>query len=275
MIHAARVSRCFVPGSMTPDDIDARATFAAALARAAGALALRYFHRELDYAAESKDRPQDYVSIADRSVEALCRERIAQAFPGDAMLGEEGGGAVGERTWVVDPIDGTLNFVHAIRYWCVSIGFIADGVKQVGAVYDAPHDELFLAVKGRGATANGEPMRVSQTPSLDRALVLHGYVQRHDLDAHLRVRQALLEAGAEVKDHGAGALMLAHVAAGRVDAYLEPHMHPWDATAGLLLVTEAGGRVLPYPGPHGLRAGGAVLASAATLYDDLAALARW
>jgi myo-inositol-1(or 4)-monophosphatase len=118
-------------------------------------------------------------------------------------------------------------------------------------------------------------MQVSHAPSLDRALVLHGYVQRHELDAHLRLRRALLEAGAEVKDHGAGALMLAHVAAGSVDAYLEPHMHPWDATAGLLLVAEAGGRVLPYPGAQGLRARGAVLASAPALYDDLVALARW
>jgi myo-inositol-1(or 4)-monophosphatase len=269
---AARHQRRFPFASMTQDDIDARATFAAALAREAGTLALRYFHHELDYTAESKDRPQDYVSVADRSVEALCRERIAAAFPDDAMLGEEGGGAIGERTWVVDPIDGTLNFVHAIRYWCVSIAFLHQGVTTIGVVYDAPHDELFLAVKGRGATVNGESIHVSRAPSLDRALVLHGYVQRHDLDAHLRVRRALLQAGAEVKDHGAGALMLAHVAAGRVDAYLEPHMHPWDATAGLLLVAEAGGRVLAYPGPHGLRAGGAVLASARELYDDLSAL---
>ncbi len=260
---------------MTQHDIDARATFAAALAREAGELALRYFHHELDYTAESKDLPQDYVSVADRSVEALCRERIAQAFPDDAMLGEEGGGGVGERTWVVDPVDGTLNFVHAIRYWCVSIAFLHDGVKKIGVVYDPPHDELFLAVEGRGATVNGDALHVSQARSLARALVLHGFVQRHELDAHIELRRALLAAGAEVKDHGAGALMLAHVAAGRVDAYLEPHMHPWDATAGLLLVAEAGGRVLPYPGPQGLRAGGAVLASAPAIYDNLAALARW
>jgi len=85
----------------------------------------------------------------------------------------------------------------------------------------------------------------------------------------------LIDAGAEVKDHGAGALMLAHVAVGRFDAYLEPHMHPWDASAGLLLVKEAGGRVLDYPGKHGLRAGGAVLASTPALYEQLVALAGW
>jgi myo-inositol-1(or 4)-monophosphatase len=255
--------------------LDARLDFAAALAREAGALALRYFHRELEYAAESKGDAQDWVSVADRSVEALCRARLADAFPDDAMLGEEGGGNVGERTWLVDPIDGTINFVHGLRYWCVSIAFLENGVRRIGAIYDAPHDELFLAASGRGAQGNGRPLRVSQCSSLDRALLVHGYVYRHDLDAHLRLRRALIEQGAEVKDHGAGALMLAHVAAGRFDAYLEPHMHPWDASAGLLIVEEAGGRVLPYPGTGGLRAGGAVLASTPALYERLRALAAW
>lgn len=260
---------------MTASELDARARFAADLARDAGALALRYFHHELDYTAESKANLQDYVSIADRSVEALCRDRIAHAFPNDSMLGEEGGGAVGERTWLVDPIDGTLNFVHGVRYWCVSVAFVEHGVRRIAAVYDAPNDELFTAVSGEGARMNDRPIGVSSTASLARALVLHGFVQRHDLDAHLRLRRALLAGGAEVKDHGAGALMLAHVAAGRVDAYLEPHMHPWDATGGLLLVEEGGGRVLPYPGRNGVHAGGAVLASAPGLFDELAALAAF
>jgi myo-inositol-1(or 4)-monophosphatase len=260
---------------MTSDELDARARFAADLARDAGALALRYFRHELDYTAESKANPQDYVSIADRSVEALCRDRIAIAFPGDSMYGEEGGGAIGDRTWLVDPIDGTLNFVHGVRYWCVSVAFVENGVRRIAAVYDAPNDELFTAVAGKGARMNERPIGVSSTASIDRALVLHGFVQRHDLDAHLRLRRELLAHGAEVKDHGAGALMLAHVAAGRVDAYLEPHMHPWDATGGLLLVEEAGGRVLPYPGRDGVRAGGAVLGSAPRLFDELAALAAF
>lgn len=255
--------------------LDARLEFAAALAREAGALALRYFSHELDYAAESKGSVQDWVSVADRSVEALCRARLADAFPDDTMLGEEGGGTIGDRTWVIDPIDGTLNFVHGVHYWCVSIAFLEDGVRRIGAVYDAPYAELFLAAAGRGAQANGRPIHASRCPSLDRALLVHGYVYRHDLDAHLRLRRALIESGAEVKDHGAGALMLAHVAAGRFDAYLEPHMHPWDASAGLLLVEEAGGRVLRYPGPGGLRNGGPVLASAASLYDPLRAMTGW
>ena len=125
------------------------------------------------------------------------------------------------------------------------------------------------------ANAEDETLLTDLCTALDRALLMHGFVQRHDLDAHLRLRRRLLETGAEVKDHGAGALMLAHVAAGRFDAYLEPHMHPWDATAGLLLVEEAGGRALAYPGSADMRAGGAVLASAPGLYDALAAITGW
>jgi len=255
--------------------LEARAALAADLAREAGALALRYFHRELDYTAESKGVQQDWVSVADHAVEALCRSRIAGAFPDDAILGEEGGGSLTDRTWLIDPIDGTLNFVHGVRYWCVSIGYVARGERKIGAVYDPPHDELFFASAGDGATLNGKPMRVSTCATLDRALIMHGYVQRHDLEDNLRLRRKLIESGAEVKDNGAGALMLAHVAAGRFDAYLEPHMNPWDAGAGLLLVDEAGGRTLPYPGASGLRAGGAVLASAPALYDRLRAMSEW
>jgi len=253
---------------MTSDELDARARFAADLARDAGALALRYFHHELDYTAESKSNPQDYVSIADRSVEALCRARLAAAFPGDSVYGEEDGGAIGERTWFVDPIDGTLNFVHGVRYWCVSVAFVENGVRRIAAVYDAPNDELFSAVAGRGAHMNAHAIHVSSTASLARALVLHGFVQRHDLDAHLRLRRGLLEHGAEVKDHGAGALMLAHVAAGRVDAYVEPHMYPWDATGGLLLVEEAGGRVTDLEGRRRWN-DGSILATNGLLHDSV------
>jgi myo-inositol-1(or 4)-monophosphatase len=256
-------------------DMKNRVAFAAQLARDAGALALRYFRRELAYTAESKGEQQDWVSVADRAVEALCRAQIAANFPHDAMLGEETGGALGDSVWVIDPIDGTLNFVHGIRYWCVSIVYIEAGVRRIGVVYDPPHDELFMGTLGGGATRNGEPMRVSSCARLDRALVMQGYVQRHDLEDHLRLRHALISSGAEVKDHGAGALMLAHVACGRFDAYLEPHMHPWDASAGLLMVAEAGGRVLDYPGTQGLRAGGAVIASAPALYDTLRNMAGW
>lgn len=245
-----------------------RADFAGRLARAAGALANRYFKRELDFVVETKSQ-QDYVSAADRAVEAFIRAELARAWPDEAMLGEETGGTVAARTWIVDPIDGTLNFVHGVHYWCVAIAWLEDGKRRIGAIYDPAPDELFVAASGGGAFCNGAPIHVSHCDALDRALLALGYVHRHDLDAHLALKGELTRAGAAIKDMGAGALMLAHVAAGRYEAFIEPHMHAWDASAGLLLVEEAGGRVLPYPGPEGLLHGGAVIASNAELFDQL------
>ena len=258
---------------MTPDGIAARAQFARQLARDAGALAWRYFKRDIAYTTETKG-PQDFVSIADRAVEALIRERLNAAFPGDTMYGEEAGGEVGEHAWFVDPIDGTINFVHGVRYWCISIAFLVRGERRIGVIYDPALDELFAAVHGQGAFCNDVAMRVSACDRLDSALVCAGYVPRQELDDHLRVRRRLYNAGVAVKDMGAGALMLAHVAAGRFDGYFEPHMHAWDALAGLLLVEEAGGRTHAYPGSSGLSAGGQVLASAPGLYAALERVTR-
>jgi myo-inositol-1(or 4)-monophosphatase len=256
---------------MTPFELDARTKFAAQLARSAGALARRYFLHELDYTTEAKGT-QDWVSAADRAVEELIRRELSAAFPQDAMVGEETGGTIADRVWIVDPIDGTLNFVHGVRYWCVSIAFLEQGQRHIGAIYDPSLDELFLAARGKGATCNDVRIAVSDATTLDHSLLAMGYVHRHDLAVHHRLRSLALTGGAAVKDMGAGALMLAHVAAGRYDAFLEPHMHPWDALAGLLLVEEAGGRVLAYPGPQGLAEGGEVLAATPGLYDTLQAL---
>jgi myo-inositol-1(or 4)-monophosphatase len=258
---------------MNAADITERAGFARKIAREAGVLAYRYFRREIDFAAQTKG-PQDFVSDADHAVEALLRERLQRAFATDAILGEEGGGELGRNLWVIDPIDGTLNFVHGVRYWCISIGFIATGERRVGVVYDPTQDEMFWATRGGGAWSDDTRIHVAPRDRLDHALVCAGYVPRHGLDEHLALKRRLHEAGAAVKDMGAGALMLAHVAAGRFDAFLEPHMHAWDAVAGLLLVEEAGGRIHPYPGPGGLLAGGTVIAAAPGIFGALQHLAH-
>jgi myo-inositol-1(or 4)-monophosphatase len=249
-----------------------RLELAKTLAREAGALARRYFRRELEFVAETKGL-QDFVSAADHAVEALIVRRIGQRFPGDAILAEETGGTVGRNLWVVDPIDGTINFVHGVRYWCVSIAFISGGERKLGVIYDPSLDELYWAAKGQGAWCDETRVRVSPRDRLDHALVCAGYVPRHDLDEHLVLKRRLHEAGAAVKDMGAGALMLAHVAAGRFDGFVEPHMHPWDASAGLLLVEEAGGRVHPYPGATGIAEGGRVVAAAPGIFTMLERIA--
>jgi myo-inositol-1(or 4)-monophosphatase len=253
---------------VTAEEIETRAEFGKRLAREAGALAQRYFRREIAFTAEAKG-PQDFVSAADHAVEAFIRSRLAEAFPRDTMLGEEAGGNLGARAWFVDPIDGTINFVHGVRYWCVSIAFLVDGTRQIGIVYDPSQDELFWGTKGSGAYCNDTPIQVSDCSELDKAMVCAGHIPRHSLDAHLQLKRRLHEAGTAVKDMGAGALMLAHVAAGRYDGYLEAHMYPWDALAGLLLVEAAGGRTRAYPGAGGLAVGGEVIASAPGIYDAL------
>jgi len=257
---------------MNAADLAGRAEFARQIAREAGALAMRYFRHEIDFEAHTKG-PQDYVSSADHAVEALLRDRLQRAFASDAILGEEGGGEIGRNLWVIDPIDGTINFVHGVRYWCISIAFLGAGERRVGVVYDPTQDELFWATRGGGAWSDGTRLHVAPRDRLDHALVGAGYVPRHSLDGHLGLKRHLHEAGVAVKDMGAGALMLAHVAAGRFDAFVEPHMHPWDACAGLLLVEEAGGRIHPYPGPGGLLAGGTVVAAAPGIFDSLEHLA--
>jgi myo-inositol-1(or 4)-monophosphatase len=154
----------------------------------------------------------------------------------------------------------------------VSIAFAVAGERRIGVIYDPSLDELFWAAKGGGAWSDATRIHVAPRDRLDYALVCVGYVPRHPLEEHLRVKRLLHEAGAAVKDMGAGALMLAHVAAGRYDAFIEPHMNAWDALAGLLLIDEAGGRTLSYPGAGGLPSGGPVLAAAPGIFDALARL---
>jgi len=259
---------------MTAAEVDDRARFARSLAREAGALARRYFLSELAFSPQSKG-PQDWVSAADHAVEALIRAELASAFPSDSMLGEEDGGELGAHAWIVDPIDGTINFVHGVRYWCVSIAFLVDGERRIGVIYDPSLDELFWAVRGGGAFCGDAPIRASACMRVDQSLLCAGYVPRHSLTEYQQLERRLYEAGAAVKDMGAGALMLAHVAAGRFDAFIEPHMHPWDALAGLLLVEESGGRTYPYPGAASLAAGGSVLAAAPGVFDALLRLSQY
>ena len=151
---------------MTPEDIGARAEFGKRVAREAGALALRYFRREIAFTTEAKG-PQDFVSAADHAVEALIRSRLAAAYPTDTMFGEEAGGEQGANAWYVDPIDGTINFVHGVRYWCVSIAFLVEGTRHVGIIFDPTQDELFWATKNGGAYCNDAPMRVSTCSALE------------------------------------------------------------------------------------------------------------
>lgn len=232
-------------------DLAARRAFAQLLAREAGAMALDYFNRRAELTIESKADAQDVVSIADREVERLIRRRVAAAFPGDGVLGEEYGldeGSSGA-LWVVDPIDGTSPFVNGMPNWCVSIGLAQGGAPSVGAIFAPLLDEDYGAARGLGATLNGRPIRVlGPERDLTNAVVGLGANRRvSPADAGKRVAD-LQEMGGSFMRIGSGALTIAWVAAGRLVGYFEQVMNSWDCWAGHCLVAEAGGFVLPFPG---------------------------
>jgi myo-inositol-1(or 4)-monophosphatase len=252
-------------------DLAARQRAAELIAIEAGTFCKTLFLNRSELVIESKGA-QDFVTRADRESEEIIRAGLAKAFPEDGFLGEESGAGESRSggIWVVDPIDGTINFTHGVRYWCISIAYWQAGAVQIGVVYDPMADEMFSASKGAGATCNGQAMAVSQCQRIDMALLCHGYIPRHNQARNFALRKALFDAGAAIKDMGAGALMLAHVAAGRYDAYLEEQMHPWDAMAGYLLITEAGGRTNAYPrDPADILKGGTVLATTPAIYHAL------
>jgi myo-inositol-1(or 4)-monophosphatase len=242
-------------------DLDKRLEVAESVIREAGEVAAFYFARRELLAIDRKGL-QDPISAADRECEALIVGRLTQAFPEDGVLGEEGAsrnpGAAA--TWVIDPIDGTQNFIAGVPFWCISIGLVVGAESVLGLIYHPPMDELFSARKGSGASVNGTAIRVSGETELSRARICVGFSYRRPIDAHVRAVEALLTAGCEYCRLGSGALGLAYTAAGRFDGYWERHLNSWDAAAGLTLVSEAGGYINAFFGADGLRSGCEVLA---------------
>jgi myo-inositol-1(or 4)-monophosphatase len=258
--------------------LDARYAFLRRLAPAAGALALEFWREREKLVVELKG-PQDFVSRADREVEAYIRGEIAAAFPDDAFLGEETAAEFDgdtARLWIVDPIDGTTNFLRGLAYWNVSIAYVENGTRMLGAVHDPAQDELFHARRGGGAwrtDARGEHrLAAATTPALRGAVVAVGHHDRHPDPRFVAIRDGLMGAGASYRNFGAAALQLAHVAEGRLDVFIERELSAWDAMAGLLLVEEAGGYAAPFPGPAGLTAKAPVVATASGIADEVNAI---
>lgn len=256
---------------MTPSDLEARRAAGEIAIREAGSLALS-FYRSATLAIEDKG-VQDVVSEADRACEALIVRELSRRFPDDGFLGEEGGLAkTGELTWVIDPIDGTANFVRGIPFWCVSIGLVSAGRAVVGLVYDPVADELFSASESAGATRNGVPITVSGETRIDRARIGVGFSYRRPVAPHTDAIRSLLEAKCEYLRLGSGALAMAYVADGRFDGYWERHINSWDVAAGLALVTAAGGWTSDFFARDGLMNGNEILAATPALAGELAQL---
>lgn len=216
--------------------------------------------------------PQDYLSDVDAAVERLIASAVAEAFPEDGLLGEEEGGEIKDNLWVVDPIDGTANFVRSIPHFCVSIAFLASGKVELGMILNPATDELFVARRGHGATLNGKAITVASTSAMTAASVELGWSARIPNERYLAMVDRVLAAGASFRRSGSGALGLAYVADGRTDAYAELHINAWDCLAGILLVTEAGGRVSDFLAGEGLLKGNVLLATAPGVAAAMAGL---
>jgi myo-inositol-1(or 4)-monophosphatase len=223
--------------------------------RAAGEVLLSYYGRAPEGLA-SKTSATDPVSDADREAERVIRELLEAERPDDGLVGEEGSRSSGDsgRRWVVDPLDGTVNFLYGLRAWGVSVALEDEEGLAVGVVFNPVSRECFAAERGKGATLNGQPIHVTGCRSLDRAMVATGFSyesERRAEQAEILVR--LLPRIRDLRRAGAAALDLAYVAAGRADSFYERGLKRWDEAAGLLLVHEAGGVTADLAGePHGV-----------------------
>ena len=256
--------------TISSEDLDRRTAFAMETARAAGEIGLRYFRDRDKLTIEVKGH-QDVVSEADREVEHFIRAEIAKAYPDDAIVGEEHPTTEGRSdfVWVIDPIDGTANFVAGIPAWCVAIAGVQGGVPVVGVIYEPSVGEMFHARTGGGAFLNGDPIQVSASSSLGNGTVGVGSSNRTAPKDASRLIDLLLNQGGMFFRNASGALMLAYVAAGRLIGYGEPHMNAWDCLAGFVLVEEAGGRYVQ-PDPQTVLTEGTVaIAGAPGVFDAI------
>jgi myo-inositol-1(or 4)-monophosphatase len=273
-IFPAASTNTFTGVFMTNDAAAARLEFACDLAEAAGAKAMDFFRDLGSLSIESKGH-QDMVSNADREVERFIRGAIAERFADDSVLGEEFGSEAGSSgfTWVIDPIDGTGNFVSGIPAWTVVIACVEGGQTIVGVIHDPNVGETFSAARGSGAFLNGRPMKVATGVTLRNGSVGTGFSNRVPGEDITRFITALVATGGVFYRNASGAAMLAYVAAGRLIGYYEPHMNAWDCIAGLLMIEEAGGRVRPFDGKTMLAEGGVVLAASPDVFGDIEKLA--
>lgn len=224
---------------------------------------------------ETKSTPTDLVSQVDREAEHLIVSRLAKLRPNDAVLAEEGGLTKGasEVRWVIDPLDGTTNYVYGYPAFCVSIAVEIEGEPRIGVIYDSSAGRLYQAISGFAAVCNDQPLRVREEADLARALLATGF----SYEAAQRERQGMVVSRIigrvrDIRRGGSAALDLCHVAAGHVDAYWELGLSPWDYAAGSVIAREAGAEVLSLQAAHGHRA--AVIAAHPSLMPSLLGLLR-
>ncbi len=231
--------------------------------------------RDLDLLTITTKGPKDFVSEVDRAAEAAIVETLLDAYPDHAILAEEGtakgNNASAENVWIIDPLDGTTNFLHGFPQYCVSIALQHRGQITQGVIYDPVRNDLFTATRGRGAFLNERRIRVSKRDHLRDCLVGTGFPFRDGsyLDTYLAMMKAMIQQTAGLRRPGAAALDLAYVAAGFYDGFWEVGLNPWDVAAGSLLVQEAGGLIGDLAGDGDFLHGGQVIAANPKVFSQM------
>src|SRR5215468_6092825 len=243
------------------------------------ARALKRDFGELEKLQVSLKGPANFVSAADRRAEETLHTELSKARPGYGFLGEEGGrreGADKTHTWIVDPLDGTSNFLHGIPQFAISIALERESTIVAGLIYNPANDELFMAERGKGAFFNDHRIRVAARKRLADAVVCCAlpHLGRGDLALFRREFAAVQDKVAGLRRFGAAALDLAYVAAGRFDAYWERNLSPWDFAAGVLMVREAGGYVTDLKGNERTMEPGDIIAGNETMHREVLKLVR-
>jgi len=240
-------------------------------ARRAGSLINRAT-QDVDLLTVERKGVSDYVSEVDRLAEQAIVETMLEAYPDHAILAEEGGAqGRSDYLWVIDPLDGTTNFLHGFPQFAVSIGLQIKGVLNLAVVYDPTRNELFTAERGRGAHLNDRRLRVSKQTRLQESLIGTGFPYRDFsyLDDYLKMFRELLPKTAGLRRPGCASLDLAYVAAGRYDGFWEAGLKPWDLAAGVLLIQEAGGLVTDFDGGENYMATGNVVGGNPKVFSQL------
>ena len=249
-------------------------TTAVKAARRAGSVINRGA-RDLDLLTVTAKGPKDFVSEIDHAAEAAIVETLHATYPDHAILAEEGTSrdknAQADYVWIIDPLDGTTNFLHGFPQYCVSIALSHKGVITQGVIYDPVRNDLFTASRGRGAFLNDRRIRVSRRQHLRECLIGTGFPFREGahLDTYLSMMKAMVEQAAGIRRPGAAALDLAYVAAGYYDGFFEIGLNPWDVAAGSLLVLEAGGLIGDLSGEGDYVYGGEVIAATPRVFAQM------
>jgi len=233
-------------------------------ARKAAAIITRASY-DVDKLTIRSKRKNDFVSEVDHAAEEAIIGVLREAYPDHGFLAEESGETESTRefVWVIDPLDGTTNFLHGVPQYCISIALMQKGVAQQAVVFDPNRNELFTATKGVGAYLNDRRIRVSRTDKVEEALVGTGFPYREfaNIDEYLKMLKNVMAGTAGLRRPGAAALDLAWVASGRFDAFFEMGLSPWDMAAGALLVREAGGLVADFAGNDAYLDSGRIVAA--------------